>query len=57
MPIDNKHTVELLQNLILAGSVQILQDTVVGQNLHLIVRKDDGKELPAVAILQERAKG
>ena len=49
MWVDGEDAGELLHHLAGRPAVQILQHTVVGENLHLVVREDDAEERGALA--------
>ena len=49
MTVNGKNGVENFQQLLRRLAVQILQHAVVGQNLHLVVRKNHGEKLSALA--------
>src|SRR5215210_2280018 len=54
--LNYEHTVQLLQQLFRRESVQILQHTIVGKNLHLIVRKNNGQKPACVWVPTARLK-
>ena len=48
--LNHEHRVQFLQQLLVRQTVEVFQHAVVGQNLHLVVRKDHGEKPACVRI-------
>src|SRR5436190_4735293 len=56
LALHNKYTVQFFEQGCWSMAVQVLQNPVIGQDLHLIVGKDHGKEGAAFALSLPRLK-